>query len=194
MTDQEQKEHIKEYSDRHRFWANQALNQLGYSINLFTTLGIAFLTFLFKIRENYGEIRIDCNLSIDWTITLYVISIITSLITVVLGLVSVTSRLYDIRITRHLIWTRKRAMKKSKWFLPEDFIDLTKSSKIGNYIRTLTKKIKWIDTEHYKDKKELKEKFNDLRKQAKLLGELAWRSHKLQLLTIFLAIVFYGLR
>jgi hypothetical protein len=26
-----------------------------------------------------------------------------------------------------------------------------------------------------------------------LLGELAWISHKLQLLTIFLAIVFYGL-
>ncbi|ELR73834.1 hypothetical protein C900_01444 [Fulvivirga imtechensis AK7] len=193
MTDQEQKEHIKEYSDRNRFWANQALNQLGYSINLFTTLGIAFLTFLFKIRGNYGEIKIDSNLPIDWTITFYVISIITSLTTVVLGLVSVTSRLYDIRITRHLIWTRKRAMKKSKWFLPEGFIDLSKSSKIGNYFKTLTKKIKWIETEHFDDKESLKEKFNDLRKQSKLLGELAWRSHKLQLLTIFFAVVFYGL-
>lgn len=193
MTDQEQKEHINEYSDRHRFWAKQALNQLGYSINLFTTLGIAFLTFLFKIRENYGEIKIDFCLSIDWAITFYVISLITSLVSVLLGLVSVTSRLYDIRITRHLIWTRKKAMKKSKWFLPEGFIDLTESSKIGNYLRTLSKKIKWIEAEHFDDKKKLKVKFNDLRKQSKLLGELAWRSHKIQLLTIFLAIVFYGL-
>jgi hypothetical protein len=120
-------------------------------------------------------------------------SLLTSITTVVLGLVSVTSRLYDIRITRHLIWTRKRAMKKSKSFLPEGYIDLTKSSKIGNYFKTLTKKIKWIEKEHFEDKEHLKEKFNDLRKHAKLLGELAWISHKLQLLTIFLAIVFYGL-
>lgn len=193
MTDQEQQEHIKEYSERHRFWANQALNQLGYSINLFTTLGLAFLTFLFNIRESYGEIKIDCNQPINWTMTFYVLSLIFSVITVVLGLVSVTSRLNDIRITRHLIWTRKRAMKKSKWFLPEGFIDLTKSSKSGNYAKTLTKKIKWIETGHFDSKEDLKEKFEDLRKQAKLLGELTWRSHKTQLLTIFLALVFYGL-
>jgi hypothetical protein len=193
MTDQEQQEHIKEYSERHRFWANQALSQLGYSINLFTTLGLALLTYLFKIRENHGEIRIDCNQPLDWTIIFYVLSLIASVTTVVLGLISVTSRLYDIRITRHLIWTRKRAMKNSKWFLPEGFIDLTKSSKIGNYIKTLTIKTQWIETEHLENKEVLKLKFNDLSKQAKLLGELAWRSHKLQLLTIFLSILFYGL-
>nr|WKN40248.1 hypothetical protein K4G66_16260 [Tunicatimonas sp. TK19036] len=193
MTDQEQQEHIKEYSERHRFWANQALSQLGYSINLFTTLGLALLTYLFKIRENYGEIRIGYNQPIDWTITFYVSSLTFSVTTVILGLISVTSRLYDIRITRHLIWTRKRAMKNSKWFLPEGFIDLTKSSKIGNYIKTLTIKIRWIETEHLKNKDVLKLKFNDLRIQAKLLGELAWGSHKLQLLTIFLSILLYGL-
>lgn len=193
MTDQEQERHIKKYSERHSFWTNQALNQLGYSINLFTTLGIALLTYLFKIRENYGEIKIDCNQPIDWTVTFYILSLIASIMTVILGLISVTSRLYDIRITRHLIWTRKRAMKNSKWFLPEGFIDLTKSSKIGNYIKTLTIKIQWIETEHLESKDVLKLKFNDLRKQSKLLGELTWRSHKLQLLIIFLSIIFYGL-
>jgi len=193
MTEQKQQEYIKEYSERHRFWANQAINQLGYSINLFTTLGLALLTYLIKIRENYGEIKIDCTQPIDCNITFYVLAFIASAITVVLGLISVTSRLYDIRMTRHLIWARKRAMKNSKWFLPEGFIDLTKSSKIRNYIKTLTINIEWIENEHLENKELLKLKFNDLRKQGKLLGELAWRSHKLQLLTIFLAIVFYGL-
>ncbi len=193
MTNEEQKEHIKDYSDRHRFWANQAINQLGYSINLFTTLGLTFLTYLFKIREDYGKITIDCHLSVDWTITFYVLSLIASTATVVLGLVSVTSRLYDIRITRHLILTRKRAVKNSKWLLPEDLIDVTNFSKTMNYAKTLTSKIQWIDTKHITNKEVLKLKFNDLRKQAKLLGELTWRIHKLQLLTIFLGIVFYGL-
>ena len=193
MTDQEQKDHLKEYSERHRFWANQALNQLGYSINLFTTLGIAFLTFLISERTNYNKINIDFSQNIDCSLTFFLTALFLTGLTVFLGLLSVTARLYDIRITRHIIWTRKRTMKKLKTYLPDGYIDLSKSSKLGNYLRTLTKKIDWIETKDLEDKDILNTRFEALRKQAKLLGELSWRTHKLQLLTLMLALICYGL-
>lgn len=193
MTDQEQKEHLKEYSDRHRFWANQALNQFGYSINLFTTLGIALLTFLVNQKSNFSKITFDISKNIDYSLIFYIIALVCAGLIVIFGLLSVTARLYDIRITRHIIWTRKRAMKKLKTYLPEGFIDLTKANKISNYFRTLIRKIKWIEAEHFNEKTNLIERFEALRKQAKLLGELSWKAHKFQLLTLLLTLIFYGL-
>ena len=74
-TEQKRKK-IDEYSERHRFWATQASSQFGYSINLFTTIGIAFLAYLVELKKEIGAINIDIQYSIDCRTASFVISLI----------------------------------------------------------------------------------------------------------------------
>ncbi|MEO9869505.1 hypothetical protein [Ekhidna sp.] len=191
MTEQEQKDKVKEYSERHQQWSNQALTQFGYSTNLFTTIGIGFLAYLINERKKFPAITIDFEQSVNWSLLLFVISVCLTLLTVVFGLISITSRLYDIRITRHLVLTRKRVMKKHAMYLTDKHTDISNQSKIGNFFRSLNK-IDFVTGNDISNIQTVNTKFESLRMQSKLLGELAWTSHKLQLVLLLLSVIIYS--
>ena len=119
MTEEEQKEKIKEYSERHSFWTNQVLNQFGFSINLFLSIEIGFITYLVTQRSDYPKIYFSNESAIHGGLIIYLTAIFLSFISIVVGAISVTSRLNDICLTRHIIWIRKRAIKKIGKRLPE---------------------------------------------------------------------------
>lgn len=193
MTEEEKKEKGKEYSERHSFWTNQTLNQLGFSINLFLSIGIGFIAYLVPQRNNYPKIYFDCNAEICWELTIYFAAMFLVFISIVSGAISVTSRLYDLRLTRHIIWVRKRAIKKIGKLLPEGFIDLKNDSLCRNFLNTILYKLPFITDSDYDDHEKLKEKFKGLRKRSKLLGELSWRTHNLQIILTILSTIIYGL-
>lgn len=109
------------------------------------------------------------------------------------GSISVISRLYDLRLTRHLIWVRKKAFKKLDKFLPEDFIDLRNIRLLENFWSTLIGKIVFIQEISASNYEQIRLRFNSLRKQSKLLGDLSWKAHKIQLAFIILSTILYGL-
>ncbi len=191
VNETEYKEKISGYDDRHKFWAGHAIKQFGNSINFFTTLGIGLVAFLIEKSSEIGNISIDFNGDIIWSQLWYVVSVVFAILTVVLGLIAVMTRLYNIRITRHLIWVRKSRFKKVHKFLPEGYIEISTKKLLRSLLEILFVQIKWIKKVDGKDSKQLIKNFEELRCQSKLLGELAWKCHKLQLLTIVLSLIFY---
>ncbi len=192
LSEDEAKEHLNRYSERYRFWTNQAIIQLGYSTNLFTTLAVAFLAFLFNQRENFNKIVFDTKQSIDWSLLFYFIACFGVLIAVLFGLIAVTSRLYDIRITRNKTWVRKRVMKEKSMSICDDD-DFNNKISIKTlfciYLKTLWK-IELVNIDDIK-KDIFEEKFKKLRNQTFFLGKMSWLSHKLQLISLLLALLFY---
>lgn len=73
MTREEKNEKLKSYTERHNFWTNQVLNQFGFSINLFLTIGIAMIAYLVPQKKNYPKIIFNYHLPIHWGLTLYLI-------------------------------------------------------------------------------------------------------------------------
>ncbi len=90
------------YSERYRFWTDKAITQLGYSINLFTTVGIAFLGYLINGKSKFPQIEVFCG------IKLYHITVILIFLSVFAGFSAILSRLYDLRITRRIVYFKKK--------------------------------------------------------------------------------------
>lgn len=191
MTKEEIKEKRNEYSERHKFWTGQAMSQLGYSINMFTVISIGLLTYLIADFDLPSLLYLDFNYELNWKKILKIISVLLSFISVIFGLTSIISRLYDIRISRHILLTRKRVLNKHGKTLAENTIDLSSYSEFNNFIKTLILKIQFITVQNINNNA-FDQKFDSLRIQSKLLGRVSWKSHKLQILCLFLTMVLYA--
>ncbi|MGO9482868.1 MAG: hypothetical protein ACLP05_13950 [Candidatus Kryptoniota bacterium] len=191
MDEEEKKEKLKEYTERERFWTQQVLNQFGYTINLFTTMGIGFLGYLISIRAKYPKIIMDSSLPFDWNIALYFLTVASVFVSVLLGAISIISRLYDLRITRHLTWSRREVFKELTMYLPANFVDLKGESLVRSmkvFIAVLCRKMEFIGVVEKDNHDQLKVRFEDLRKEAKVLGDLSWRADKAQIIVLSLLI------
>jgi hypothetical protein len=193
LSEDKVKESLEKYDRRETFWAQQSLNQLGYSINIFFTVGIALLAYLNIQRKNYPEFQYITRGDIDWSLVLFYLVLAFVLLSVLIGLSATIIRLKDLRITRHINSTRKTAMKLWKKPLPENYIDFKKESLWKAFFNGLFKKIKFV---HIKDNithNSIIADFENLRKQAKLLGRITWKAHTVQMIFMFIALVLYGI-
>ncbi len=110
---------LKEYSERHRFWADQAVKQTTFSNNILLTISIAVLGYFFVNRGVvYKFIILDYALPINPPVALFVAGTLLITISIIFGLLVSFSRLYDFRLTRHILLTRKRAMEYG-YILPD---------------------------------------------------------------------------
>lgn len=186
ISDEQKKEKLIEYSKRTEFWTNQSISQFGYSLNLFLTVGIAFIGFIVSQRNEYEKVHFACS-KIDWSLLFYFITLTLVFCSIVFGAISVISRLYDLRITRHIILVRKRALKKFDKFLPEKTIE--KKEKIN----LLKFKIDYIEDTDYKTIDSLNSKFEKLRSQSNSFGNLSLKFHNRQIIYLVLSSIIYGL-
>ncbi len=184
---------MKEYNERYRFWSNQILSQFGYTQNLFTTIGFGFLGYLISIRHKYPEIIINSSLPLDWNFVFYLFTILLVFVSVFFGSISIISRLYDLRLTRHIISTRKEVFKKHNKSLPDNFIDLKKESLSKAFFKVLFCQIGFIKNTEINEIKQVELKFENIRKLSKILGSLSWKSHKIQLMILFFSVLIYSL-
>ena len=141
ISEEQKKEKLIEYSKRAEFWTNQSISQFGYSLNLFLTVGIAFIGFIVSQRDEYGKVNFAYS-KIDWSLLFYIITLTLVFCSIVFGAISVMSRLYDLRITRHIILVRKRALKKIDKFLSEKTTEKTQKINFLKFKIMLLKKAK----------------------------------------------------
>jgi len=186
---------LEEYSNRGNFWTEKAIKQFGYSLNLFTTIGIAVISYLIINRDKFPEFEYIKDGDINYRLVFYYSSLILVFFSILFGFISILSRLYDFRITRHLALTRKRYLSRLKskdGLISSKITDISKE----NYCKILRKclfgKIVFINENHFQNNTVVST-FETLRKNSKVLGAITWRTHKIQIVLFVIGIFIISL-
>lgn len=203
MKNEEFNNKLNEYNKRYSFWTDKAITQLGYSINLFTTISITFLGYIVVNRDEFPYFDFTCGAKFSFILTVYIISIILLGISIFFGFVSIISRLLDFRITRFLALTRKRFLVKNKKKVLEEnrqiglinfpLIDDQNNRKCFVFLKHVLGNAKYILENDYNSPNLLKEKFELLQYESKKLGENTWKCHLYQILFLLLGALVYCL-
>jgi hypothetical protein len=188
----------KEYDIRYSFWTEKAITQFGYSINLFTTIGISSLFYLLSKKEIFPTVIIKYSYQIDWKLLFYLLSILFILISIIYGFISISSRLYDFRITRHLSLSRKRFLNRSKSRedngLIKDIIITTPKGKDWKYFKEIIfNDINFINEDDIINERAFLDKFREMQLKSNVLGKISWKAHKTQIIIFIIGLIFYGL-
>lgn len=173
-------EKLDEYKQRQREWRDISVTQLSAVNYVLLTLSTGLLVFGFsEWEEGY------------WT---FPISSILLSVSIVYGFAVMFTRLYDFRISRHLALCRQRyyELGKSEKSLPDnDLGEFNLCHRLHALFQILFVKIKFISKGEIEtlNEKELKNKFNELRKTAKILGQASWIWTKCQTLFFLLGAI-----
>lgn len=186
MTEKEIIEKTEKYDKHHYYWRDKVFNQLGYSINLFLTFGIAILGYLVSQKKAY----IDSSLS-SYIEALYYLTIILSLLSVLFGCISVTSRMFDLKITSHTAKMRKKTLKILKGLLPDDFKYDKKNEPFKIYRKLIWTGFHGLKDNEYNDILVVKNKFDEFRDITRQLGTFTWKIHIWQIISLIITILFY---
>jgi hypothetical protein len=203
---------LREYGARHRFWAGLAVKQTTFSNNILLTISIAVLGYFFVNRGViYKVLVVDFALPIYWPAALFVVGTLLILFSILFGLFVSFTRLFDFRLTRHILLTRKRAMEGC-YLLPDD--ELPEESLCQSFIgffgiifKFRKYRIKKAEVKiknsgisdcngppfNLHPSKELIEKFNYLRSRSDSFGNLTHRLLIWQLLFFAFGLCFYGI-
>ena len=139
---------------------------------------------------------VDPKADFDWTVFFYLSYITLTTFSIILGIFVLYTRLYDFRITAHIIQVRRRILKKYRERLPlKEYNEIGVSDRIGNFLYIIFVKIKFIKTSDIKSFMSAKEsfltKFNELRKIKSVLGNATLRWTKLQGSVLLFGIVIF---
>lgn len=198
----DQKEKVLDYKERHRFWAGHTLEQFGTANNFFLISGIALLGYLIKEFDKLGQF--ECSLhSVNWSATILFFSICSIFLSTLSGTFTLLSRLYDLRLTRHVNTIRIKAYSEDYNFktFKNEYIDIENGMNrfvmllalSWKFIGTLTKRNYFItDKDIVNDN--INEKFLELRKRAIMLGRFSWVSFGYQIFWILITLMLYLLK
>lgn len=192
-------EKLNEYKERDVRWQDLALTQLGYTNNLILTLMIGFLAFAFD-KEFLSTFSCSKNSIYSLKMCFYILTILSVIISIGCGVMTSLSRLYDFRITRHIVLTRQRfycECKNSPKALPAyDFPKPKFKLRFKTLCHVLFRQIDFIEKKEIKDllnNKQSKKNFNKLRRTANTLGILTWRLLKAQFLFLVISLILYSI-
>ncbi|CAM1374504.1 hypothetical protein [Tenacibaculum xiamenense] len=180
-----------EYQERHRFWTDKTLTQYGFANNFFLVAAIGILAFVLKEIE--ADLQVTFSLKyINWKITLLRFSALSAFISICCGTITVLSRLYDLRLTRHIINTRIKALDKGI-SLNDDYISINNVFLLSILVEVMISKNYFIKKTEIVDSDILHPKFFKLRKKALVLGRLSWRYFSYQIIILVLSVMLFML-
>ncbi len=183
------------YDERHRFWTEQALNQFGTASNFFFLISLGFIAFLFG-KEQISDIFSFEGSGIDFSLLFFAFSILFAAVSLIASAITVLSRLYDLRLTRHIIWTRKRYYDKYSKLLSDAFIDLSGYNRwyqLRNFITTFRSESFIISDSDMENTEDFSLKFTNLRIRNLLLAKFSWWSMGVQILTLIISLCCFGI-
>ncbi|HTN05265.1 hypothetical protein [Agriterribacter sp.] len=129
------------YEEKNAFWTELAIGQFGIALNFFSFLSIGFLAFIVEKNEISDLLKFNLSHQLDLTKNFILLSLITCFFSVICSCLSILSRLYDLRLTRHTIWTRYRYYKEHKEHLKDNFLKLNNNfiMLLDNFYSTIKK-------------------------------------------------------
>jgi hypothetical protein len=194
------------YIERHRRWQDQAINQLSTANNFLLTISTGLLAFVFD-KEVFSKIHFSlCLREVSKSMTLYGFSLAFILIALTTGIIVLITRLYDFRLTRHIVFVRQRFYSKNK----DKITDKNKNAavlsdngfdtpsflqRLNSIFKVLFVKIDFITKEQMSLPKESfpTKEFRSIREHSHRLGIISWKWTKLQALYFLVAVCFYCL-
>ena len=182
-------EQNKEYTERQKDWRTISVTQLSNANNILLTLSTGLLAFCFE-KPHVSKIYIDTRDDISYTNLSFISSIILLGLSIGYGIAVLFSRLCDFRISRQIALTRQR----TKIVLPDqDLGKFNSCDRIKIFMKVLFKELPFISKEEIAkmNDKDLKAKFNELRKICHILGTATWRWTKVQALLFLCSIFVY---
>ncbi|REE07638.1 hypothetical protein DFQ09_1156 [Winogradskyella pacifica] len=192
MRESEKEEKLKEYDIRHHFWRDKVFNQMAYSINLFLTIGFGLMGFMISQKDQYSDWTISSTNDCNWNVIFFFITMLITFLSIIIGTISVTSRLFDLRFTSNILKTRKKTLKNFDKLLSDDFPDETNEKNLISYFKVMFGKNYRISDKDYLNLELLEQKFMTLRGLTRQLGRLSWITHKVQIVVTLIAVLIYG--
>lgn len=183
-------EKLNELKDCHKRWQDISINQFGYVNNWFISIGIAFITFAFD-KASLSKISFSEYSEFDWNIA----TLILVVISIVYGLISALSRLYDFRLTRHITLTKQRFYESNEDNLENyEFSKPSFCEKIEALEFILFKDLLFLSRSESKNilkQIELEERMKTLRKTSNALGIITWDCLRMEIIFLALSIICY---
>lgn len=193
-TEQYKKDKIVEYQERHRFWTDKRISQLSFQNNIYLTISLAALGYLWNERQKiYTDLIIDTQSDINWTVVIFFACLTTLAYSIFVGLFLSVSRLYDLRLVSNILLTRKRAIKSDVKIKDE----ATSHNGVCKSISSLLKVFRnyeayAISSEDIKGKPEgLQNKFTEARQHSRDIGNSSWVLMKNQTISLLVSIVLF---
>lgn len=166
------------------------------SIYFFFLISLGFLAFLFDNDKIKMIFPIDLKLKLDYSKCFFAISVILALLSLIASSITVLSRLHDLRLTRHTIWTKKRYYDKNDKVLNDQYIDLKLygfRKRLENFISTLKNDNYFITDTDIINSKIIDKKFQKLRLRNLLLAKFSWWSINFQIFSLLFSLFIYAI-
>jgi hypothetical protein len=188
---------LGEYQQRQKEWRDISTNQFSVTNNILITLSAGYLALAFDKAKLEG-LSIKLQAKIDWPLVFYLSTLLLIIASIIIGVSVMFSRLYDARLSRYIALTRQRFYKKYKKGLPDSESELGPIhfwDRLKSLCSVLFMKLDFMTKEDIDNfnssEKSFKERFNKLRRQARILGTASWRWTKLQVGLTLLSIMTY---
>ncbi|WP_286775079.1 MULTISPECIES: hypothetical protein [Sphingobacterium] len=184
------------YDERNRFWTEQALNQFGSASNFFFLICLGYFAYLFEKNDIKGLFTWNLNSKFSLQNFFLIIAVLTSTLSLIAGSLTVLSRLHDLRLTRHIVWIRKKSFDNYQKEYNEDDIDIDKYyfyKQFLNLITTVFSRRHFIKQSEIKYDPKIDMKFLELRKRCLLLARFSWKMINTQFLSLLISLILYSL-
>ena len=182
------------YHERYVRWQDKTRDQLSFFNNLLLTLSIGFLSFSY---DNLMDTKIYFNFCHpQFCTTLFVLSFISIVLSILVGIFCVFSRLLDFRITTHINQVRYWSIKYSNTTLGDSSLKKLKdklptliSLIVNGYNRIDINECKSLKNSNLEDIGAFKADFKILRAISQNLGNGTWIKLKWQIFLFFIGII-----
>lgn len=187
MEDEEYNTTIKRYDNRMKEWYKISVTQISNTNTIIFTLASGLLIFCIDKKPN-EKIYFELLTPLNWKIVFYLTSISLLSISIIFGVGVLFARLYDFKITRQIVLTRKRVYEKYKKKLPNnDFDDEECTDRIKALFTLIFSKFKFIPKNKISNDLEgVKAEFEGLRRLSQIMGSATWIWIKWQIIAFIL--------
>lgn len=178
-------EKLQEYKQSQKEWRDISGNQLSNANNILLTFSSALFVFILgKSSEN--KIYFNSSMGFDFETITFWLSIFLLSFSILYGFCVLITRLYDARISRHIVLTRQRFLSKhideeNQNKLPRnDFPRFNFCDRVEVLWKIMFYKLPFIKSERILNDETIIEDFQELRRISKVLGTATWRWTKIQ--------------
>lgn len=178
-----------EYHERNVRWTQTTINQLSFFNNLLLSLGVGFLAFSFN-PDLLKNLKFSLN-EIDWSISFLALSVVSIVLSIVLGLITSIARLKNFRITRNINQIRQWTYEHSEKLLDESTPEKYKRIKRTFIIFKKQPQISIEECKAYNQIVDFNLRFRELRNLAHNLGLNSWNYTKKQTILFGFSVAFY---